>query len=71
MKTCISCGEGYVNHTILTEPYCWKCCTARWCIECEDVLDFCEHYERELATLRTVEHEAETAMASFERAREQ
>ena len=47
MKTCISCGESYENRTILTEPYCPKCCTAPWCAECHDVLDFCEHYERE------------------------
>ena len=60
MKTCISCGESYENRIIMTEPYCQACCTAPWCTECEDILDFCEHYEREMATLRVVEKEKPT-----------
>ena len=69
LKTCISCGDTYENVVILTSPYCMRCCTAPWCTVCEDVLDFCEHYEREMATVvssQTIEQEMETVMASFE-----
>jgi len=78
---CQNCDDVYeagAMTVIDTLPYCPTCAplycnrcsdvTVRYCQECGEVLDFCEHFEREL---RTVEKEAETAMASFERAREQ